>query len=50
MIVSVLSLYDTYLEDLFVRLTSPPLFSSIVNHCGVSFLCYPRMGIIKVHQ
>ena len=29
MIVSVVSIYDTYLVGLFVRLTFPPLFSSL---------------------
>ena len=49
MIVSVDSLYDTYLGGLFVRLTFPPLFSSVVNHLWCLVPLVPIMGT-KVHQ
>ena len=37
-IVSLVSFYDTYLGGLFIRLTSPFLFSSLGTNCGVSYL------------
>ena len=34
MIVSVVSIYETYLGGLFVRLTFPPFVQFGGNHCG----------------
>ena len=48
MIVSVVSIYDTYLEGLFVRLTFPLLFSSIVSHLWC-LVPSPMMGT-EVHE
>ena len=47
MIVYVVSLYDTYLGGLLVRLTLPLLFSSLV-WCLVSWVL--KMGITEVQQ
>ena len=48
MIVSAVSLYEMYLGGLFVRLTLPLLFSSIVNHLWC-LVPSPMMGA-EVHQ
>ena len=49
MIVSVASLYDTYLGGLFVRLTFPLLFSDFLNHLLWCLVSSPMMGT-EVHQ
>ena len=51
MIVSVVSLYDTYLEGLFVRLTFTPSFSSVAEPllwCIVPLV--PRIRITEVNR
>ena len=50
MVVCLVSLYDTYLVGLFVRLTFPPHYSSVVEPMWCLVLLVSRMGITEVHQ